>query len=105
MTNKMNFPTIAEIKANQPAVNSTDVLDQVMSVSEVAAVFNVPQPTVNKDIQRKNIPARKSGKIWIVRRVDAVAKYASRGAARGTLLIAASIGFAGLLVTLASIAQ
>jgi hypothetical protein len=46
-------------------------LTEVMSSSEVTAVFGLSQSTVRNACKRGSIPCRKSGNVWLVKRVDA----------------------------------
>jgi hypothetical protein len=47
-------------------------LTEVMSSSEVTAVFGLSQSTVRNACKRGTIPCRKSGNVWIMKRVDAM---------------------------------
>lgn len=74
--------------ANVPAKHSTN---KVVTAKEAADLFSVPVNTIRSDIDRGNIVARKSGGTWLMDKVEAAQRYASKGKPRDVIcfLIAA----------------
>lgn len=67
-----------------PAKHSTN---KVVTAKEAADLFNVPVNTIRSDIDRGNIIARKSGGTWLMDKLEAAQRYASKGAVRGTICL------------------
>lgn len=53
-------------------------LDQVVTISEVSALYGVEVSTVRRACIGGWIPARKSGSTWLVLRADAMARWGKR---------------------------
>lgn len=53
-------------------------LDDIMTPAEVSMEYGVRQDTVRDACQNGWITARKSGKTWLMRRVDAEARWAKK---------------------------
>jgi excisionase family DNA binding protein len=51
------------------------ILDDVLTAQEAATLFNLSESTIRVNIHRGNIPARKSGGTWLIRRSDAERKW------------------------------
>jgi len=54
------------------------ILNQVMTVAEVAQMFGLTRDAVNKAIDRNRLPARQSGSTWLIRREDAEYLWSKR---------------------------
>jgi len=52
-----------------------DVLNAVMTIKEVSDVFGPEVSTVRKACLSGELPARKSGSTWLIRRVDAEKRF------------------------------
>lgn len=52
-----------------------DPLTEVMTTKEAETEFGLKTSTAKKAAQRGSIPARKSGGTWLIRRVDAQARW------------------------------
>lgn len=55
--------------------NSQETLHAVMTAAEVGEVYGFAEATVRQAINRGQIPARKSGGVWLVAKSDVVAKW------------------------------
>jgi hypothetical protein len=66
-----------------------------MTTSEAEAEFGMAEGTVRKAAQRDDIPARKSGGTWLIRRADAEARWG--GKARSLALLLVSVGLTAAL--------
>ena len=61
--------------AELEAAAITASLNSVMTSNEVATAYNIDDSTVRHAIRNGRIPARQSGKTWLVRREDAEALW------------------------------
>lgn len=77
------------------AMSKGDVLGEVITAREAAMIFGLGDSTVAQDIRRGNIPARKSGGTWLIRRSDATERW---GKPASMLLLA--VGIATLIAQL-----
>lgn len=74
----------AEIERDQAQLDAlrrqqtTDTLDGVMTAAAVARTYDLSPRTVRDAIESGWIEARKSGGTWLVRRVDAEARWGDR---------------------------
>ncbi len=66
-------------KADLPPVTSTSVLDEVVTVREVANLFDLDKSTPKKAAKTGRIPARKSGKTWLMLCEDARLIWGKKG--------------------------
>lgn len=53
----------------------SDCLDDVLTAGEATEIYGLASATVRQAINRGNIPARKSGGTWLIRRADAEALW------------------------------
>lgn len=53
-------------------------LEDILTTSEAAKKFGIEPITVIKNIERGNIPARKSGGTWLIRRSDAEQRWGKK---------------------------
>lgn len=58
-----------------PPESLEDELTAVMTTAEAAEAFGISERTVRQSCERGYIPARQSGKTWLVRRRDAEARW------------------------------
>lgn len=54
------------------------LLYAVMSAGEVEAVYHLPQGTVTQEIRRGKLKGRRAGKVFLVCRADADARWGDR---------------------------
>lgn len=59
-------------------MDRVDALGAEMTVEEVAKTYGIQSGTVRRSIHMGWIPARKSGKNWLIRRRDAEARWGKR---------------------------
>jgi excisionase family DNA binding protein len=55
-----------------------DALNSLLTVSAVAEEYGLESGTVRTSIHKGYIPARKSGKFWLIRRADAEERWGSK---------------------------
>lgn len=76
-TQKDKTPTAEEA---QPVIEPAEsVLEEVVTVWEVANLFSLDQSTPKKAAKKGRIPARKSGKTWLMLREDARLIWGEKG--------------------------
>lgn len=70
------------LDTSRPLESIESELTSVMTATEVAEAYGITERTVRQSCERGYIPARQSGKTWLIRRRDAEARWRTGEARR-----------------------
>ena len=71
----VEIPPLEVVELLREAILRSELLNQVMTTSEITEVYRFAESTVRQAINRGQLPARKSGSTWLVLKADVEAKW------------------------------
>lgn len=71
MQNKLDSQALEQMKQAQRIALAYAQLQGIISAIEASETYNIPPSTVRKACADGKIPSRKTGRDWIMRKVDA----------------------------------